>query len=405
MSKNYAKDFINNDFNFNQAAFVKSVYYDLKKDQDINEDLYDGLFAKNDKIKNLVIAHHSDLDGYCSAAVILYELESIYHNKLKWTKDINFSTVSINYEDDLKRKLSKFINEDELDSTEIWFVDFSFSSDENKYYLEKLVFGPYELTPVVVWIDHHVTSVEWRKESDILAKGLPGLVVDYKLSGAALTWLYIRYITDSTYESIPNFLQYVSDYDTWSKHCEDVDSFKSGADYNWPKLQNLIENGMLNREWRYALDWKQSPSVVKRYIIDGDCVKMGIEVANRKMVARTGALYTIYLPWDKETKYGVFVVNGIGNSSVFGDIIDDPHIAFTCLFSYSSKAKKYIYSFYSTKDEYDMSEIAHRLGGGGHRGAAGCQLTFNMFELAKSNKDSDLALNFNDVLVRMNTGG
>ena len=43
-----------------------------------------------------------------------------------------------------------------------------------------------------------------------------------------------------------------------------------------------------------------------------------------------------------------------------------------------------MYLFYANKRDIDVSEIAKRYGGGGHKGAAGCDMTFKeLNELVK----------------------
>ena len=41
-------------------------------------------------------------------------------------------------------------------------------------------------------------------------------------------------------------------------------------------------------------------------------------------------------------------------------------------FFYNGRHDHYTFSFYSTKEEIDCSEIAKSFGGGGHRWASGC---------------------------------
>ena len=69
-----------------------------------------------------------------------------------------------------------------------------------------------------------------------------------------------------------------------------------------------------------------------------------------------------------------------GNSRVFNDKFDE--YPMVCKFSYTG-LHTWRYSFYSSEkhpDSVDVSVIAKKLGGGGHKHAAGVTLPYNLFE-------------------------
>lgn len=69
--------------------------------------------------------------------------------------------------------------------------------------------------------------------------------------------------------------------------------------------------------------------------------------------------------------YRVIVCNTpCGNSLVFDSVDSDTYDIMSVFFF---DGKQYTVSLYSTKKEIDVSEIAKKHGGGGHKGAAGFQ--------------------------------
>jgi oligoribonuclease NrnB/cAMP/cGMP phosphodiesterase (DHH superfamily) len=66
-------------------------------------------------------------------------------------------------------------------------------------------------------------------------------------------------------------------------------------------------------------------------------------------------------------------VNGGGfNSDVFKSVYDESKHDIMVPFQFNGKF--WVVSFYSVKKEVDCSVVARKFGGGGHAGAAGCQL-------------------------------
>lgn len=88
----------------------------------------------------MVIFHHSDLDGHCSAAIIkyYYQLDDSYRHlfiECDYNKPINYDIVKKN--------------------EQVYVVDFSLDFDK---LLEK--------TKNIVWIDHHIKVIESLKKFD-----------------------------------------------------------------------------------------------------------------------------------------------------------------------------------------------------------------------------------------------
>ena len=107
--------------------------------------------------------HRNDLDGVCSGAIV----------KLKYPE---CETIPVDYIDELEDVITT-VKEDE----EVFIVDFSFPLEMMKSLILK--------TKNIVWIDHHISSIEKLREFE----GLPGIRLD-GVSGCELTYFYLNKI-------------------------------------------------------------------------------------------------------------------------------------------------------------------------------------------------------------------
>ena len=97
--------------------------------------------------------YHNDMDGICSGAIVNKFLTEIQGNK---TDPCKF--IMINYKDEFPFDT---IQKDES----IVIVDFSLQKPGE---FEKLL----EITPNVVWIDHHKSAIERFKHLDGILAGI-----------------------------------------------------------------------------------------------------------------------------------------------------------------------------------------------------------------------------------------
>jgi uncharacterized protein len=140
----------------------------------------------------MIIYHHDDMDGYCSAAILLQKYP-------------NAKTVSITYPE--VPPVRSCCGQD------VYIVDYSILPDQ----LETLK----KVANKVVWIDHHKSAIEKYKDSR--PEEIEGLR-STNYAGCLLTWLYINKdfkghnveILKDSVQDAPLAVQYVSDYDTWT---------------------------------------------------------------------------------------------------------------------------------------------------------------------------------------------
>ena len=192
----------------------------------------------------------------------------------------------------------------------------------------------------ILVLDHHKTA---QAELDGLAAECPNVTVEFDMerSGAMMAWQYFR-----PDRPIPMFIAYLQDRDLWTKKLHGVDEFTAALrsypqDFNiWDKLcdngpQALITEG-------YA---------IQRYF------RTLVEQAKKHAHMRVIAGYTVPV-----VNASMFM-----SSEVAGELAEGQPFAAV----YVETATDVIWSLRSRSDGVDVSEVAKRFGGGGHRNAAG----------------------------------
>lgn len=279
--------------------------------------------------------YHNDLDGKCSGFWI--------YKDVKITDNYNREFIEIDYR-------MKFPIETIKPNEQIYIVDFSISPKEMTELLK--------ITKDVTWIDHHKTAIEKYKDFDYDIRG-----VRYDgIAGCMLTYCYIHAMTQSGQDKIipfslsmtknaPMFTKLIADWDVWKfdfgdntryfQIAFDAYDFKPSSK-NWLKFfeeddfeQVMVDKGIVMTKYR--------DSWAKEYM------KMGFE--------------TIF------EGHKCFAVNlGMANSDYFKSLEKGKYEIFMP-FSYNGDLFKV--SMYS--ESVDVSEIAIKYGGGGHKGASGFQ--------------------------------
>lgn len=276
------------------------------------------------------VYHHNDHDGRCSAAILWNVLKNSFGTtKVKELEDNVIKFYEVNYP--VGRTIDPPDINDISKDEKIYILDFSFNED----YINKIM----ETTKNITWIDHHKTSVGFDYSSKI------DTVLSLDKAACMLTWEYFH-----ENEKPPYAVSLIQAWDIWNlDYSEYVELFKEGLylhdhrpmDPVWRKLLN---NG---KEWLNIAN-------------DG---KICLEYRRRKNKMYIDE-YAFEIKFDG---YNCIVCGRPEGSKTFGDLIDKYDIGIT--FGYNGK--NWIISLYSGKDDIDVSEIAKKRGGGGHKGAAG----------------------------------
>jgi oligoribonuclease NrnB/cAMP/cGMP phosphodiesterase (DHH superfamily) len=258
------------------------------------------------------IFYHNDMDGHCSGAIAYRATGSIA--KLQ---AVGYST-KFPYES---------IGRDET----VIFVDFTPAE------FDRVI----ERTKKVVWIDHHISSIE---ENAHLSH-LDG-IRDIDKAACELTWLFYH-----PNEPIPEIVKYLADFDMWKfEFGEATEAFQAGIRLTptWP------DNGM----W----DWWFNP----QYGSADATIKKGMLILQyQRDYYKSLARNSFEFEWEG---HSVIACNcAFTGSKVFESIYKGQDIMATLVWN----GQAWIVSLYSDKEEVDVAKIAQKYGGGGHKGAAG----------------------------------
>lgn len=270
----------------------------------------------------IVCIYHRDNDGHCSAAIVskFYNTESVKFISMQYDEPVPFDAIPKN--------------------SHIIIVDFSLGKEEDWIKIQ-------EIASEVTWIDHHKTITKWEQ----LVGHLPGIRdigERTKKSAALLTWEY--YFQD---KPVPRVVELVNDYDIWAhKLGSDTWSFHFGI-HSFP-------NDPCETIWEYLLN--DDSGVLNNVLNVGGIIKNYNERVYKGRVKSTSFLVDF-------EGYKCRAINYSGTGSAIFEHIKEKDYDIAIVFFYNGE--KWITSLYTTNPDIDVSAIASKYGGGGHKGAAG----------------------------------
>ena len=215
----------------------------------------------------------------------------------------------------------------------VWIVDYSIEPAEMKHLLL--------ITPNVTWIDHHITSIAKYKDFPV---NIAGWRQD-GIAGCLLTWMYLWDETD--YHKAPKALQYIGDRDVWKWEFGDESKFF----FNGSELCDLHP---LSEDWEELYD---HPDQV---MLDGETIEK-YKAQRNKLYIKAFAYTTIFEGHEAN------VINiGQVDSSIFDSIEDLKPLQIMYV-----ETGEFIKVSLRSEGEVDVSQIAQKYGGGGHKQASG----------------------------------
>ena len=236
---------------------------------------------------------------------------------------------------------------DGLDGKDVYILDFSYKRD--------VLLDLAERALTVVVLDHHKTAQE------DLSNHMPEnvfVLFDMKKSGAMLAWEYFF-----PGAPVPILIQHVQDRDLWKKQMEGTDEIALALG--------------LYPDWR---DWSVYLDDCRPLIEQGKTLMR----FKRQMIKRILAIKPdVCIPFfGSNRKVPVFNVQGFLISDLLHEalaVYGDAEFAV----AYFDLPDKRVYSLRSrTGSDVDVSAIAKKFGGGGHRHAAGFSLQHHPFSRA-----------------------
>ncbi len=212
----------------------------------------------------------------------------------------------------------------------------------------------------IIWIDHHKTSI------DKFAKDIPG----YRIDGVAacrLAWQWFKFNGEPTSTKQhfvgrivdePLAVRLAGEYDIWDKRDPAVDVFQYGL-----RCDDKVK-------WEELLSPEKFPSNGPSYLESVLIYGMAAQSYAQKVDADLVTHRSYRLDWEGLN----FIVLNTGrfNSLTFA-ALDKPETGHDALLGYMFNGKCWTVSLYHAKHrtDLDLSLIAVKHGGGGHRGACG----------------------------------
>ena len=306
--------------------------------------------------KVLVCYHAHCIDGFTSGWVA--------HNEtLKINPDAEITLLPMSYTDKSTNEFLDLLLESTIPYNTIYIVDFSIKIHVIKYLAKN-----YRDTSVVI-LDHHKTAFKsYAPNLEILADSklvtrLEETVIarlDMAESGASITWKYFQ--TPAYHDDMPLLIQYVKDYDLWTYNFKDYTRY---ANKYMSATKKTIEN------WDTLNNTFQSIDGRTDILSKGKAIQAYHDKLVRDIVEQA---VPVQLEADGAVGLGV-AAPGMLSSDV-GNILAKQSGSFGMTW-FGKMAKKdiaidYQISLRSNKESIvDVSELAERFGGGGHRNAAG----------------------------------
>lgn len=266
--------------------------------------------------RNVLCFYHDDMDGRCSAAIVRRALgESV-------------NLIPMDYGDLIPWDLVE-------QAQEIIIVDFSFTLQD----MER-VNSLAELT----WVDHHITALtELESLNDV-----PG-IRSVEKAGCVLTWN--TFFPDVP---VPTAVLYIGDRDIWKHEYPDTRPFGEGLYHE----KNDPENDQV---WAPLLD--EDRDVLQGLIARGNILYTARLMRIERIVSAKG--------YELEFDGHFTLALNVSGTGDHGEMIRQGGYDIGYCYSESMQNGRLMTFVTLYSSTIDVSEIAKKYGGGGHKGAAG----------------------------------
>jgi len=299
-------------------------------------------------MKRVCIYHSADKDGHASGAIIAnhFGLDNITLIGWNYGQDIPWNDID--------------------GADEVYLVDLSFRPWKKMVELDRRC-------KTLIWIDHHKSAITdymvWRESGEdsttFVAK------FDDVHAGCELVWEY--FYGD---ETTPDAIHLIGRYDVW-----DWENVAGSLEFQYGL--RAYETRPENQElWGKLL--AHSCPMVKEIISQGETIIAYKKIQDRIHIHSAG----FEMEWEG---YKFIAINEMFNNSQLFDSMFDPEVH-DAMLTFGYRKGKWFLGFYSPKKlleakGIDLGALAKRIGkkyggsGGGHPGAAGCQLPCLPFKL------------------------
>lgn len=302
-------------------------------------------YLQNGDAKEIVIFHHCDMDGAYAAAAALHKLQGY---------QIPIRIVPVNY--DKQDSLSIIAD---IDSSSVVFVlDFAFSRAVT------MTLG--ECTAFSMTLDHHVGNQE-------LCVGLSNGHFDMSASGAKMAWEYFN-----PDKPVPLAFTLVDNRDLWTK--------RDGREDDFHVAMQVLESQSVNHsEFIHKLPMFFDDAITKTACVDGETMTLKMK-ADIKRNTRDKQLAEVNVGGYP----AIFFNCGVDQSEACEHVYLMPEYRNCIVVAYYIQASGKVNLSLRKGPECkaDLNKIAKaNFNGGGHKQAAGGQITMDHLQAILSRKN------------------
>lgn len=306
------------------------------------------------KSNKYLIIHHTDPDGWCSAAIARK-----FFLEMNPNAEITFCTYNYRKGEKANSMIEKFKNDN------VCIVDVSIHAENLNDFSNILKLPKENFT----WVDHHITSKNWVESSGFKFHG----VVSEIRSAAYLAWEYFYH-----FREMPNIVKLVDDHDRYI-HAIKGSYEMSGAstlDQDFAKPDSELWETLLKSPIT-----EESEEACNRIIKLGTTVK-GVLDADSAIAMKVSSIeFYLKVAFGDTVHYlKCSTINRGGGSSIFGSDISGWDIVIPWIFT---RTFEYKYTLFTSSEQLNTSTLSRKFKGGGHKKASGFSLSKNMVEKIK----------------------
>lgn len=297
-----------------------------------------------------VIYHRADFDGLFSGAVCLHWLKFQGHTARLTGWDFGDPLIVPDF-----------------DAEKVFVVDLPPSC----------VGDPFPLNANMVWIDHHKSSID--KEGDVL----PG----YRIDGVAacrLAWQWFAAEYDSIHAYLAHKQEYADrqvkeplaltlagEYDVWDKRDPRGEQFQFGLTADGPWTPERLDGEFLGCFTDGTAHYSMGDMAAEKAAENGASAMKWQQAYARDVCENRG--YSVN--WEGQTFWCLASVHARNSMWFANDVIPAPIDALLCYRIEGDGQVKVSLYHRPGREDLDLSDLAVKHGGGGHRGACGFSLT------------------------------
>jgi oligoribonuclease NrnB/cAMP/cGMP phosphodiesterase (DHH superfamily) len=342
--------------------------------------------------KVLVIYHREDVDGVCSAAIVKSFLMNTCAMGQHY-QPADFEMYGVNYAD-LSRDWKEF-TEWCSEPTEkkprmakwdkfewVFMLDISFNDMEAMLHMRQAFGNRFH------WCDHHAPIIEATKDTSM--EDCQGVRLTSQ-SALANTWMYLNRLIGDRMGGIPDELEMLSDYDSWTWTYKHRYSFEDAREELFAYNTGVTRRSNLKVAWFVDwLDrlWHSTYDDFRTVFLDAMDYGMIVYALDKERTERaiknhgdTGWVIGENEQDEKDRKACCIVTTDRFNSLSFASF-KGTEVTNGIVFKIDAKNNMVVMSLYNVDadDTFDCGKFCKDYyGGGGHHGAAGATITMEQF--------------------------